>query len=124
MFGSLSYFRFDVENPTANGEAIDGPRVGGVGNAGHSWGYNGRVSAGANYIFSPTLLMDGFFGWTRQNTNVEQRGIGTNTPVQPRTQAEFLNLQRSCAQPKFRMVRSSQIEAVLLGRLHVDSVDL
>ena len=22
--------------------------------------------------------MDGFFGWTRQNTNVEQPGIGTN----------------------------------------------
>ncbi len=77
MFGSLSYFHFRVKNPTAYGEAIDGPRVGG-GNAGDSWGYNTRTSAGANYIFSPTLLMDGFFGWTRQNTNVEQPGIGTN----------------------------------------------
>jgi len=78
VFGSLSYFHFGVENPTAYGEAIDGPRVNGTGNAGHSWGYNRRVSAGANYIISPTLLMDGFFGWTHQNTNVEQPGIGTN----------------------------------------------
>jgi hypothetical protein len=77
VFGSLSYFHFRVNNPTAYGEAIDGPRVGG-GNAGDSWGYNRRTSAGANYILSPTLLMDGFFGWTRQNTSVEQPGIGTN----------------------------------------------
>lgn len=77
LFGSLSYFNFDVINPTAYGESIDGPRVSG-GNAGHSWGYNRRISTGANYIFGPTLLMDAFFGWTRQNTNVEQPGIETN----------------------------------------------
>jgi hypothetical protein len=56
---------------------MDGPRVGG-GNAGDTWGYNNRISAGANYIFAPTLLMDVFWGWTRQNTNVEQPGIGEN----------------------------------------------
>jgi hypothetical protein len=77
MFGSLSYFHFDVNNPTAYGDSIDGPRVSG-GNAGHSWGYNRRTSAGANYIFDPSFLMDAFFGWTRQNTNVEQPGIETN----------------------------------------------
>jgi len=56
---------------------MDGPRVG-AGNAGDTWGYNNRISAGANYIFTPTLLADVFFGWTRQNTNVEQPGIGEN----------------------------------------------
>jgi hypothetical protein len=77
-FVGWSYFHYRAINPTAFGEGfIDGPRVSG-GNAGESWGYNNRMSAGANYIFSPTLLMDGFFGWTRQNTNVEQPGIGTN----------------------------------------------
>ncbi len=77
MFGSLSLFSFNITNPTAFGEEFDGPRLGG-GNAGHSWGRNTRVSLGANYIFSPTLLSDVFFGWGRQNTNVEQPGIGTN----------------------------------------------
>ena len=76
-FMGLSYFDYQAVNPTAFGDAIDGPRVGG-GNAGISWGYNARISAGGNYIFSPTLLMDGFFGWTRQNTNVEQPLIGKN----------------------------------------------
>ena len=77
-FIGWSYFHYRAENPTAFGDGfIDGPRVGG-GNAGTSWGFNSRISAGANYIFSPTLLMDGFVGWTRQNTNVEQPGIGTN----------------------------------------------
>lgn len=77
-FIGWSYFHYRAINPTAYGEGfIDGPRVGG-GNAGESWGYNNRISAGATYIFSPTLLVDGFFGWTRQNTNVEQPGIGTN----------------------------------------------
>jgi hypothetical protein len=76
-FVGFSYFHYEARNPTAFGDAIDGPRVGG-GNAGRSWGYNARSSAGGNYIFSPTLLADGFFGWTRQNTNVEQPGIGTN----------------------------------------------
>lgn len=77
IFGSVSLFDFDIVNPTAFGEEFDGARVGG-GNAGHSWGRNTRLSFGANYIFSPTLLADAFFGWGRQNTNVEQPGIGTN----------------------------------------------
>ena len=35
-------------------------------------------ASGTNYIVGPTLLMDAFWGWTRQNTNVEQLGIGEN----------------------------------------------
>ncbi len=77
LFGSLSYFDFRTLHRTAYGDVIDGPRVGG-GNAGDSWGYNARASTGANVIFSPTLLMDMFFGWTRQTTSVEQPGIGEN----------------------------------------------
>jgi hypothetical protein len=77
LFGSISLFDFEIVNPTAFGEEFDGARVGG-GNAGHSWGRNTRLSFGANYIFSPTLLADVFFGWGRQNTNVEMPGIGTN----------------------------------------------
>jgi outer membrane receptor protein involved in Fe transport len=77
VFGSVSMFDFDITNPTAFGPDFDGARVGG-GNAGQSWGRNTRLSFGANYIFSPTLLADAFFGWGRQNTNVEQPGIGTN----------------------------------------------
>ena len=53
-------------------------RASAAGNAGETWGYNNRISIGANYIFAPTLLMDAFWGWTRQNTNVEQPGIGEN----------------------------------------------
>lgn len=77
-FIGWNYASHDSTHRTAFGEGyIDGPRVG-AGNAGDTWGYNNRVSAGMNYIFSPTLLMDAFFGWTRQNTNVEQPGIGEN----------------------------------------------
>jgi hypothetical protein len=77
-FVSWNYAHHKSTHVTAFGEGfIDGPRVG-AGNAGNTWGYNNRISAGANYIFTPTLLMDAFWGWTRQNTNVEQPGIGEN----------------------------------------------
>ncbi len=77
-FLSWNYAHHRSTHRTAFGEGfIDGPRVGG-GNAGETWGYNNRLSLGTNYIFGPTLLMDAFWGWTRQNTNVEQFGIGDN----------------------------------------------
>lgn len=77
-FVSWNYAHHRSTHRTAFGEGfMDGPRVG-AGNAGETWGYNNRLSLGSNYIFSPTLLMDAFWGWTRQNTNVEQPGIGEN----------------------------------------------
>ncbi|HUS08752.1 MAG TPA: TonB-dependent receptor [Bryobacteraceae bacterium] len=77
-FVSWNYAHDRAKHITAFGEGfIDGPRVGG-GNAGDTWGYNNRISVGGNYIFAPSLLMDAFWGWTRQNTNVEQPGIGEN----------------------------------------------
>ena len=77
-FLSWNYAHHRSTHLTAFGDGfMDGPRVGG-GNAGEAWGYNNRISVGANYIFGPTLLMDAFGGWTRQNTNVEQPGIGRN----------------------------------------------
>ncbi|MGH9632925.1 MAG: hypothetical protein ACRD7E_31860, partial [Bryobacteraceae bacterium] len=77
-FVSWNYAHHQSTHVTAFGEGfMDGPRVGG-GNAGETWGYNNRISIGGNYIFTPTLLMDAFWGWTRQNTNVEQPGIGEN----------------------------------------------
>jgi hypothetical protein len=77
-FLSWNYAHHRSTHRTAFGEEfMDGPRVGG-GNAGETWGYNNRISVGTNYIFGPTLLMDAFAGWTRQNTNVEQPGIGRN----------------------------------------------
>jgi hypothetical protein len=77
-FVSWNYAHHQSTHITAFGEGyMDGPRVG-AGNAGNTWGYNNRISTGANYVFTPTLLMDAFWGWTRQNTNVEQLGIGKN----------------------------------------------
>jgi hypothetical protein len=77
-FVSWNYAHHQSTHLTAFGDGfIDGPRVG-AGNAGETWGYNNRISAGANYIVTPTLLVDAFWGWTRQNTNVEQPGIGKN----------------------------------------------
>lgn len=77
-FLSWNYAHFRTKHITAFGDGyMDGPRVG-AGNAGDSWGYNTRISSGANYVLSPTLLFDVFFGWTRQNTSVEQPGIGKN----------------------------------------------
>ncbi|HYO82389.1 MAG TPA: TonB-dependent receptor, partial [Bryobacteraceae bacterium] len=77
VFGSVSLFDFDINNPTAFGDDIDGARVGG-GNAGMSHGRNTRLSFGMNRIFTPTMLMDAFFGFNRQNTNVRPPGLGTN----------------------------------------------
>lgn len=77
-FVSWNYAHHQSTHITAFGEGfIDGPRVG-AGNAGETWGYNNRISIGGNYVFTPSLLMDAFWGWTRQNTNVEQPGIGEN----------------------------------------------
>jgi hypothetical protein len=77
-FLSWNYAHHRSTHRTAFGEGfMDGPRIG-AGNAGDTWGYNNRVSVGTNYIFGPTMLMDAFWGWTRQNTNVEQPGIGHN----------------------------------------------
>jgi len=77
LFGSYSIFDFGAEHLTAYGEQLDGPRVGG-GNAGDAWGNNTKISIGANYIVTPTFLIDGNFGFVRQSTNVEQPGIGEN----------------------------------------------
>ncbi|MGH9163613.1 MAG: carboxypeptidase regulatory-like domain-containing protein, partial [Vicinamibacteraceae bacterium] len=79
-FVSWNYAHHRSEHVTAFGNDqgyMDGPRVG-AGNAGDTWGYNNRISAGVNYVLGPTMLMDAFWGWTRQNTNVEQPGIGEN----------------------------------------------
>ncbi|HEY2934725.1 MAG TPA: TonB-dependent receptor [Acidobacteriota bacterium] len=72
MNGRFSVLDYSMFNPEIFGEA-GGPNVSTFGgNSGKGWGNTYSMTIGANYIFTPKLIVDGNFGWTTQNTNIEQ----------------------------------------------------
>ncbi len=77
--GRYSVLEFDMDNPEIFGESLGGPEISSYGgNPGHGYGDTHSITVGANYVVTPTLVLDGNFGWTKMNTNVEQCCLDKN----------------------------------------------
>jgi hypothetical protein len=71
-FGRFSINHYDMFNPEMFG-ALGGPGISTAGsNAGNGTGNTFSFTGATTYIFSPSLVMDSNFGWTRMDTSVEQ----------------------------------------------------
>jgi hypothetical protein len=76
MFARYSISPSDIFDPPslegAGGDALAG------GQPGHAPGRIQNAAVGATYTLSPTVLLDGSFGWTRQRLGAENIDIDTN----------------------------------------------
>lgn len=77
MFGRFSILNFDITAPSAFDQASGGAIESGQ-QAGYGYGRIISTTYGANYILSPTLLIDGNFGFTRMSPSVTPFQYGTN----------------------------------------------
>ena len=72
MFGHFGYLNYTDLDPQMFG-TVGGPPISGFGgNEGKGSGYTSTISVTANYIASPTFVLDGNFGVTRMVTNSAQ----------------------------------------------------
>jgi hypothetical protein len=77
IFGRYSQLDFWTFNETVFGDQLQGMPVGG-GNPGTGTGGTYNFSAGATYVFAPSLVADAHFGYVRQSVSVEHTDIGQN----------------------------------------------
>ena len=78
VFGRFSYLHYKDHVPTVFGDKLLGRPIGGSSNPGHGHGATYSSTFGATYTFTPTFVMDAYFGFTKQTTNSEQPSLGTN----------------------------------------------
>ncbi|MBI3470687.1 MAG: TonB-dependent receptor [Candidatus Solibacter usitatus] len=80
VFGRYSVLDFRMDSPTAFGPDIEGPGLGGsrVGSPGVSTGKTHNVAVGGTWVITPTLLMDGNYGFVRQGTHADHTSIAKN----------------------------------------------
>jgi hypothetical protein len=78
IFGRFSFLHYEDHVPTVFGDKLVGRPIGGSSNPGHGHGETYSSTYGGTYMFTPTFIMDAYFGFTKQNTNSEQPGLGTN----------------------------------------------
>ncbi len=77
-FGRFSYLHYQDHVPTIFGDKLLGRPVGGSSNPGHGHGATYSSTFGATYMFTPSFVMDAYFGFTKQTTSSEQPGLGSN----------------------------------------------
>jgi hypothetical protein len=81
FFGRYIYFGSDVYAPP-----VFGPQGGGVaivsGVGGYAKGRNQNLSLNVNHVITPSLLVDGRYGYSRYRVNVLQPDYGTNLAQQ------------------------------------------
>ncbi len=75
VFGRYSHLDFWTFNETVYGDTLQGSPIAG-GNPGTGQGYTANFSAGATYIFTPTLVLDAHFGYVRMYTTSRTRTSG------------------------------------------------
>ena len=69
-YGMLHYSDFD---PQVFGDALGGPPISAFGgNPGHGHGNTYSLTTAVTYIFTPSLIVDAYYGWTRADTTSEQ----------------------------------------------------
>jgi outer membrane receptor protein involved in Fe transport len=76
LFGRYSYSPSDIYDPPALGEAGGDALAGGQ--LGSAPGRTHVAGFGATYAFGPSLVLDGNFGYTRQELGAEGPDLGTN----------------------------------------------
>ena len=78
LVGTFGVLHYKTSVPTVFGDELVGRPIGGSSNPGHGSGETYRFTIMGNYTFSPTVVLDGHFGWARQGTASEQPGLGEN----------------------------------------------
>lgn len=78
-FARLSWLDFNVVNPTVFGQDGGGRGVTDAANPGTGFGNTWSGTIATTYVFTPTLLLDAYYGYTLMDSNVEQPGLGPNT---------------------------------------------
>ncbi len=75
MYGRFSWLHYDMKNPTVFGD-FGGPELSGQGgNPGKGFGDTYSFTGAVTYVFSPTLILDAYYGYTRMDTAVEQERL-------------------------------------------------
>lgn len=77
LFGRYSHLDFWTFNQAVYGDVLQGVPIAG-GNPGTGQGYTANFSTGGTYVFSPSLVADGHFGYVRMYTDVAHSDIGQN----------------------------------------------
>ena len=77
-FGRFSFLHYSDFTPTVFGPKLIGRPIGGSSNSGHGHGETYSTTIGGTYTFMPNLVMDAYFGFTRQGTASEQADVGKN----------------------------------------------
>jgi hypothetical protein len=75
----LSWLDFATQNDTAFGPAIGGNGISAASNPGFGFGSTYSATVATTYSVSPRFIIDGNFGYTVMDANVEQPGLGPNT---------------------------------------------
>jgi hypothetical protein len=68
----------DFESGPILGELLGAPFYSPASVAGPTYGTTGNMSAGATYVFTPTFIFDGNFGYTAYDANSRELGLGKN----------------------------------------------
>jgi len=74
MFGRLGLLRWSEDYPTVFGDKLGGRTVSGQ-QSGNADGGTVNLTSAATYIFSPTFLIDGYFGFNRSTQNAVPRRL-------------------------------------------------
>lgn len=77
VFVRAGISRFSQYNATVFGTVLGGPTVDGQ-QSGNAYGGVDSVTGAATYIFTPNLILDGYFGYTRNIQNAEQDRLSEN----------------------------------------------
>jgi hypothetical protein len=78
VFGRFSFLHYTDFTPTVFGTVMQGAPIGGSSNPGNGHGNTYSSTFGGTYTFTPTFILDAYFGFTHQGTSSEQQGLGTN----------------------------------------------
>jgi hypothetical protein len=78
MFGRGGIQDHAFESGPLLGELVGVPFYSPASVAGPTYGTTGNMAAGATYVLSPALVLDGNFGYTAYDANSEERGLGKN----------------------------------------------
>ncbi|MBM3755604.1 MAG: hypothetical protein FJW38_16660 [Acidobacteria bacterium] len=78
MFGRGGIQDHDFESGGILGELIGAPFFSAASVAGPTYGTTGNAAFGATYVLTPTLILDGNFGFTAYDANSIERGLGKN----------------------------------------------